>query len=267
MQRASLALDNLTGHEHATPTREQLELIAKLGLLQPIVATEIAPEGHRRMYRVVEGRRRAKAIAQLADQGRWPCPPRVDAVVLATPEGVGECVWSAIALAVHGARSACPASELAAIEAILEANAAAGEQSTIKQIAAQTGIAPQTVRRRLRLRALSPALRTMFDVGTVSATIAEAASKLSTEQQQTLERLLDDGEHVTLDTVREIARERTTQAATDLPDGLFTNTEGAWRAVVRGHLHAALDALPAGERNGPLAETIEQAIECAEAAA
>ena len=267
VHRLSIALDNLVGYEHATPSREQVELIATLGLLQPIVATEIAPAGNRRTCRIVEGRRRTKAIAQLAEQGRWPCPPRVDALALAAPGGVGECTASAIALAMHGARSACPASELAAIEAILKANQAAGEQTTIKQIAAQTGRSTQTVSRRLRLRALSPTLRAMLHVGQLGATIAEAATKLNREQQAALERLLQDGERVTLATVREIARERTSQAATDLPDGLFSDTEGSWRATVRGHLHAALDALPAGERDGRLAETIEQAIQCAEAAA
>ena len=44
VQRASVGLANLTGYEHATPSREQVELIARLGLLQPIVVTGTAAD-------------------------------------------------------------------------------------------------------------------------------------------------------------------------------------------------------------------------------
>src|SRR5581483_3281860 len=60
-------------------------------------------------------------------------------------------VRGGLALALHATRGPSPASELHAIEGILGADGAGGEGATIKQVAGQTGISVQTVRRRLKL--------------------------------------------------------------------------------------------------------------------
>jgi hypothetical protein len=49
LDRASLHLADLVGYEHAAPSRELVELIARLGLLQPIVVTG-GPETRYRVY-------------------------------------------------------------------------------------------------------------------------------------------------------------------------------------------------------------------------
>jgi hypothetical protein len=59
--------------------------------------------------------------------------------------------------------------------------------------AAQTGISLQTVRRRLRLRSLTPILREAFDRGALAARVAEAAARLPGAQQRELEHKLADG--------------------------------------------------------------------------
>ena len=72
VRRESLPLAQLAGFEHARPSRELIELIAELGVLQPIV---VVPDGDRR-YQIVEGRRRSKAVRLLTEDDRWPGPRR-----------------------------------------------------------------------------------------------------------------------------------------------------------------------------------------------
>ncbi len=103
------------------------------------------------------------AIAQLAQDGQLAA--QVDALVLTSPDMDGAEVWGGLALALHATRGPSPASELRAIEAILCADGADGERASIKEIAGQTGISVQTVRRRLKLRLLKPALRDAFGQG------------------------------------------------------------------------------------------------------
>jgi hypothetical protein len=161
-------------------------------------------------------------------------------------------------LALHASRGPSPASELQAIEAIL----AQGDEEarTIKEIAGQTGMAVQTVRRRLRLRYLIPALRAAFDLGEISVSIAEAAARLTAEQQAVLDRLLATGERLTLTTIREITRERTETGTAELPDGLFVDRETPWQVTARGHVQSALAAIPADHREGALAAALTGAL-------
>jgi hypothetical protein len=132
-------------------------------------------------------------------------------------------VRSGLTLALHASRSPSPASELRAIETILEAANGQEEATTVKQIAAQTGLSVQTVRRRLRLRSLTPGLRDAFDRGELTARVAEAAARLPQAQQQPLQRQLAEGARLTLAHVRGLTREQTSTAGAELPDGLFTD--------------------------------------------
>ena len=103
----------------------------------------------------------------------------------------------------------------------------------------------QTVRRRLRLRSLSAGLRAAFDEARITASVAEAAARLPDDKQAELERRLEEEERLTLRRRPRARSARQTGAATAaLPDGLFTDRELAWQATVRGHLTAALAAVP-----------------------
>lgn len=152
-------LDRLDGFADATPGRVLREQLRALGQLQPIVA--VPARGGR--FRIVDGRRRAKAIARLTDDGEWPAPACADVLILEGADAARRSVRSGLTLAMHASRSASPVSELAAIEAILDSARDTEESTTVKEIAAQTGISVQTVRRRLRVRALTPGLRRAFD--------------------------------------------------------------------------------------------------------
>ena len=254
VRRGCLLLDDLAGFEHAAPDGELVELIAQLGLLEPIVVRSRSEGRHG----IIEGRRRAKAIQLLAEQGRWPTPARVDALIVRDVADGGEIVSAGMTLALHASRSSSPASELRAIEQIL---AYGGEEAqTISQIAAQAGMPVQTVRRRLRLCNLIPALRTAFDDGEITVGVAEASARLTATQQAAIEQTHIATGGLTLGDVREIARQRTSQALAALPAGIFAEREAPWRLTVRGHLQAALDAIPASDADGQLTAAITAAI-------
>jgi hypothetical protein len=55
---------------------------------------------------------------------------------------------------------------------------------------------------------------------------------------------LGEGAGLTLARVREQSRQHTRAAAAELPEGLFAERPTGWRTTVRGHLLAAVDAIP-----------------------
>jgi hypothetical protein len=256
VRRESLPLELIDGFEDATPSTKLRELIRDVGLLQPVVVVP-APSGR---YRVVEGRRRCKAIAQLAETNQVPVPPTVDTLVLEGSQTSRREVCGGLTLALHASRTASPASELQAIETILQAGGAESEAVTVKEIAAQTGMSVQTVRRRLRLRSLTPALRAAFDGGKITASVAEAAARLPEANQTALEPQLEAGSRLTVTTLRGVSRERTAAATSELPDGLFEEQEITWQVTVRGHLTAALRAIGLDGSDNALQRAIGDAL-------
>ena len=240
LRREHLPLDLIDGFEEAAPSAKLRELIRDLGLLQPVVVVP-AQSGR---YRVVEGRRRCKAIAELAEADDARMAPTVDALIVEDRQTGRREVCGGLTLALHASRTASPASELEAIETILATGGAESEAVTVKEIAAQTGMSVQTVRRRLRLRSLTPVLRAAFDEGKITTSLAEAAARLSEAHQTTLEQQLESDNRLSLADVREVARDRTAGATGELPGGLFIEPEIAWQVTVRGHLTAALCAIP-----------------------
>jgi ParB-like chromosome segregation protein Spo0J len=241
LRRERLPLHLIDGFSDAAPSAKLRELIRDLGLLQPVV---VVPAQCGR-YRVVEGRRRCKAIAQLAEADDARTLPTVDALIVEGRQTGRREVCGGLTLALHASRTASPASELRAIETILETSGAESEFFTVTEIAAQTGMSVQTVRRRLRLRSLTPALRTAFDEGKITANLAEAAARLPEAGQQELERQLEAGSRLSVADVRAVARGRTAAATGELPAGLFVESEVVWQVTVRGHLTAAIRAIPA----------------------
>jgi ParB-like chromosome segregation protein Spo0J len=261
VRREAISLDRLDGFEYAQPSRELRELIHRLGLLQPIVVA--ATRGGR--YQVIEGRRRAKAVHLLAEEGDWPAGT-IDALVLRGADARLRVVRGGLTLALHATRSQSPASELQAIETILQAAGEDHQASTVKEIAAQTGMPVQTVRRRLRLRSLSPGLRRAFDAGQIPASVAEAAARLPAEQQALLEDRLAASERLTLAAVRDATRGQAQASGDQLPEALFADRAAAWQTTVRGHLEAAIQALPSAENDSLLARALAAAVEQCERA-
>jgi ParB-like chromosome segregation protein Spo0J len=240
VRRETLPLELIEGFEDAVPSAKLRELIHNLGLLQPVV---VVPARAGR-YRVVEGRRRCKAIAQLAEADDQRMSPTVDALIVEGRQTSRREVCGGLTLALHATRSVSPASELQAIETILATGDTDSEAITVKEIATQTGMSVQTVRRRLRLRSLTPALRAAFDEGKITASLAEAAARLPDACQRELGGQLEAGSRLSIADVRDVTRDRTAAATGELPGGLFAEPEIAWQVTVRGHLTAALCAIP-----------------------
>jgi hypothetical protein len=107
--------------------------------------------------------------------------------------------------ALRGCAERLPGQELAAIEAIVAGRGDELVAATVKDIAVQTGRPVQTVQRRLRLR-LSPQ-RSGVRSRSLTATVAEAAARLTAEQQAVLERALLRRTRLTLQRIRELTRE------------------------------------------------------------
>jgi hypothetical protein len=107
-------------------------------------------------------------------------------------------------------------------------------------------------------------LRAAFDDGRITANVAEAAARLPEAQQSTLERALEEAGRLTLSDVRHVAREQTSAATGELPDGLFEEQEAAWQVTVWGHLTAALRAIPGGEEHESLTQLVREALAAAE---
>ena len=256
VRRERLPLGLIDGFEDAVPSVKLRNLIRDVGLLQPVVV--VAARSGR--YRVVEGRRRCKAIAQLAEGNEVGTAPTVDALVLEGQQTSRREVCGGLTLALHASRTASPASELRAIETILDAAGVDSEAVTVKEIAAQTGMSLQTVRRRLRLRSLTPALRVAFDEGKITASVAEAAARLPEAHQIALEPELDAGSRLTVAVVRAVTRERRDAASSELPPGLFEERASAWPVTVRGHLTAALCAIPVQAAKDALGRAIADAL-------
>lgn len=256
LRRENIALELLDGFQSAKPSTKLRELIHNLGLLQPIIVAS----GDSCRYQVIDGRRRAKAVALLAEDGRWPAPPQIEALVIRGRDASRHEVRGGLTLALHASRSPSPASELQAIETIIAVGGVDGETAMVKQIAAQIGLSVQTVRRRLRLRSLIADLRQAFDKGRIPASVAEAAARLPASQQQALVRHLGERAGLTLAHVREQCRRQTGVAAAELPDELFAERAAVWQAAVRGHLLAAADAIPDEPHLPQLRKSVHRAL-------
>ncbi len=256
LRRESISLELLDGFQDATPSAKLRELIHELGLLQPIIVAT----GDSGRYQVIDGRRRAKAIALLAEEDRWPAPAQLEALVIEGDDTRRHEVRGGLTLALHASRSPSPASELQAIETILAVGGADRESATVKQIAAHTGLGVQTVRSRLRLRSLIAELRLAFDEGRISASVAEAAARLPEAQQRALVHQLGGKAGLTLARVREQSRKQTGEATAELPDELFDQRAAPWQTTVRGHLLAAGEAIPDEPNLLALRESVDRAL-------
>lgn len=246
---AEIELGALEGHEHAQPPRELVQLIAAQGVLSPIL---VAPAGEGR-FRVLDGRRRARAAALLEAQGRGP--GRIPALVAETPQGVAQ---AAATLACH-VRSCSPAVELDALEAIIAAGG--DEAAAVAAVARQLGVPTAKVRARLRLRALIAPLRAALARGELSSGCAQAAARLPEEAQQQLAEALGRGERLTLAKVAELQASRRQASREALDERLFDEARAPWRTLVRGHLQAAAAAVP--EEQAALAQAIARAAQLA----
>jgi len=182
------------------PSRELVENIKARGVRTPI--TLMAVGG---VYQLVAGRRRLLAAIQC---GMLSIPAIIE---------TGESLASA-ALSDHALRKENPAADLKHIEHLMDLG------YSDKQIAQATGLTLGTIRARLRLKELHPALREALDGGTFSVAAAEQARKLSWADQQVLAAQLEESGKLT---ARDVAARRHVQisAAVDALPSDFLDDE------------------------------------------
>lgn len=162
------------------PSRELIDNIRARGVRTPI--TIMHAEGG--VYQLVAGRRRLLAALE--------CGMTMIPAIIET----GESIASA-ALSDHALRKENPAADLKHIEDLLELG------YSDKQISQATGLTLGTIRSRLRLRDLHPALRIALDEGDISIAAAEQARKLSQSDQEELAAQLDETGKLTVKDVND----------------------------------------------------------------
>ena len=207
LERVQLATlppdDDLVG---PPPDPSLVTSIRRLGVLQPVLLMR-SPED---VLTVVEGKRRVKASRAA---GRVDIPAWVAAMDEMTPH--------ALTLIAHATRRANPAADLEAIERLLAMGASE------RDITRETGLRIPTLRQRLRLLDLDPALREGLRRGVVSATVAEQAAKLPLSAQERLAAKLDSEGTLTAEDVDRQRRVRAVTATAAFPFALVASTPGA----------------------------------------
>lgn len=210
------------------------ESIASIGILQPLALIR-SNDGI--SFRYADGQRRADA-ARTADL------PEVPALIFppATPRHVAR----AMTLMTNHVRADNPVTELDAIENLLE------DGFSLREIADGLQIPVPTIEARMRLSSLAPALRHALEQGTIATGVAEAAAKLTSEEQNDLTATLLETGKVRGRDIRELKQARTAAATTQLPDAIFAADPPANPVTPPNapddHLTAALDALQTAHR-------------------
>lgn len=161
VQLASLVPSPYNVRRHTTGQVEELAaLIDSQGLLHNLVVTEqVVGRGKARKLRfaVAAGERRRRALLLLQQRGRLP---RTHEVIceLVPPERALE-----VSMAENSGREALhPADEFEAFKALID------EGKGIEDVAVRFGVSPLTVRRRLKLSAVSPKLLALYRQGGIN---------------------------------------------------------------------------------------------------
>jgi ParB family transcriptional regulator, chromosome partitioning protein len=137
-----------------TAVAELAALIESQGLLQHLIVTEQAVGKGRQQvikFGVAAGERRRRALLSLHQQGKLPAAHEVLCQLVSTERALE------ISLAENSGREPMhPADEFEAFQVLLS------QGRSIEDIAARVGVAAVTVRRRLKLAALSPRLIALY---------------------------------------------------------------------------------------------------------
>jgi len=168
------------------------ESIKTWGILEPVLLLNPGPEsstGVTNSYVVIDGRRRIRAARALG----------LDTVPARVCEGgdLTDAQELMMGLVVNVRRKSNPVSELRAIDTLLNKGA------EVTQIARALSVPVATIKRRMRLLDLAPALREGFESGTIAVGVAEAAAKHSPQVQERMERTYTETGHLSAHDVRE----------------------------------------------------------------
>lgn len=197
----------------AKPTKQMVETVRKLGILQPIII---------RGNQLVAGRRRVEAARIV---GLKTIPSRIFPDYFAHE--------AVLALVENEQRRDNPLSDIESVETLL----AQGKSET--EISQETGIPKQKLQKILKLKDLLPDLRTAFEQGQMKhSTALLAAKKPKTTQERLLNILKTEGRLKVKDiqAVSKVSKQATFQK---LPDSLFECLNEGWTAETKKKLEEA----------------------------
>jgi ParB-like chromosome segregation protein Spo0J len=207
-----IPLSRITGRT-LEPGAGFVENIRAIGLLNPVTVRQTVnrPANGRVEYELSAGRRRVAAMRQIRG---------ADGIISANvfPARTPMALVHAMSISENTQRRPNPLTDLRAIEALVQAGA------NEEQIARELHLPIGTIRSRMRLAALIPALREAMEADRMSPTTGERAARLNTEQQESLAGMLrlDGAARITMDDVSAMLRVRATEQVEALPEAAFT---------------------------------------------
>lgn len=210
------------------PEAEFVESIRRMGVLQPIAVIQNGRTGR---FTVAAGRRRVAAARQLEFT-------EIPALVFAP--GTPPHIAAAMALTENLQRRPNPLTDLVAIERMVAAG------SNEAQIATELRVPVATVRSRMRLARLIPALRQRLEQGQIAPTVAEAVARMPSNEQEMLNgQAIAAGDGVvTARMVRALREVVTTEQVEAIPEAAFRP-----------------GPIVAGDRPTPLTDSLAAALE------
>ncbi len=251
---ATEVLSRLIAEEPGLPSAAFIRGLERAGMLEPVIV--VARNGT--PLRVLDGVRRIRA-AEALGWIRVPVALFEEATFASAADRelrggkrTGARAAELVAtLAANYHRSHNAAMELRALERLRDV-------ASLKQIRDETGIPIAKLQRRLRLLKLRPTLRTEWETGGLTTTLAESIAKLSKAEQKTLDGILTTAGRLTAADVRAVRTVRATAALASLPPALFElpparlpadglGTDGAgWPAIAPVLIRLVEDVDPAG---------------------
>ncbi len=209
-----IASDRLGDFPSAQPTAKMVESVRRLGILQPILVRQ---EGT--ILCMVAGRRRLNAARKA---GLKTVPVRI------FPAGFSN--DDILSLVENENRRENPVSDLRAVEKLL------ADGMTEEEIAQETGISVQRMKKILSLRNLIKPLRRAFEDGLIRFSVAEKAAKKGKVFQQTLLDILEKEGVIRVKDLVALSKvtRKTTVAA--LPDSLFGDVVPGWKESAKSKL-------------------------------
>lgn len=236
--------------EGPAPTPGLVESIRRWGVLEPILVRAVGGQlDYGSPRTLVSGRRRLKAvrlleaeyrerlgkIAKAAGPGtvlndetvpgyravyeRFREFQRIPCRVVSDPEGVvGDGRTEALLLTANATRTENEQADFRALGVLLARFVAQGlsDKEATAETAKASGLAPGTVKQRLRLLDLDLDLQDDFMAGRIGYRVALAASRLGAESQALLASMIDGGQHPTLELVKQAKRDAVRQFQADL---------------------------------------------------
>jgi ParB/RepB/Spo0J family partition protein len=191
--------------ETPTPAPTMLRVsLEQRGQLQPVILNNNGNQDE--AYRIVDGRRRIRAARDLG----WT---HIDALIYA----VDPLVEASLAVTANAIRSDNLVSDLAAIQKMAEGGL------TAHDIAAVTGLKRGTIRKRLKLLRLDPAILDGVKSGVIAFGVAESAASVPRSAQEALAAIFAETGKLTGDDVANVTRVASSSALASLGDELFAS--------------------------------------------